>query len=187
MRKARCSWREAAVGRRSALSCTRCHALHAARRPRAAMQRRDAHGAMLQAWRPRAATQPRAAHVAVLRGGVARGGCGPPGGTELIQARRSARSAAAKGRDAAASCASRHTPRWSGARRLWAAGQHTELHQARRSARSEAAKGRDAAARCARRDAPSAAVKGREAAASCARRHTPRWSGSRRLWATGRH
>ena len=51
---------------------------------------------------------------------VTRGGCGPLCSLKLNQARRSARSGTGKGRDAAASCATRNAPRWSDARRLWA-------------------------------------------------------------------
>jgi len=100
-----------------------------------------------------------------------RGGCWPPCSFELNRARRSSRMGTAKGRDTAASCAARDAPRWSDARRLWAAvqlgakpGATFCLNLARRSSRSGMAKGRDAAASCAARDAP-------------------RWSDARRLWA----
>jgi len=52
-----------------------------------------------------------------------RGGCGPPCSFRLNQALRYARSEKAKGRGAAASCATRYAPRWSDARRLGAAVQ----------------------------------------------------------------
>jgi len=52
-----------------------------------------------------------------------RGGCGPPSSFGLNQAPRYAHSGTAKGRGAAASCATRDAPRWSDARRLWAAVQ----------------------------------------------------------------
>jgi len=58
----------------------------------------------------------RDAQGAMLRGGETRCGCGPPCSFEL----RYARSRTAKGRGAAASCATRDAPRWSDARRLWA-------------------------------------------------------------------
>jgi len=67
-----------------------------------------------------AAAQRRAGLHAMLRGGVTRGGCGPLCSLELNQARLSARSEPAKGRNAAASCATRDAPRWSDARLLWA-------------------------------------------------------------------
>ena len=99
----------AAVGRRAALSGTR-------------------RGALYAAGRPRAVTQQRAAQHATLRGGMMRGGWGPPCSFELNQARRYARSGTAKGRvaaalrntrrsevegreAAAASCAARDAPR----------------------------------------------------------------------------
>jgi len=50
-------------------------------------------------------------------------GCGPPCSFGLNQALQYARSGTAKGRGAAASCATRDAPRWSDARRLWAAVQ----------------------------------------------------------------
>jgi len=52
-----------------------------------------------------------------------RGGCGPPCSFGLNQALRHARSGTAKGRGAAASWATRDAPKWSDARRLWAAVQ----------------------------------------------------------------
>ena len=52
-----------------------------------------------------------------------RGGCGPPCSFGLNQARRYARSGTAEDRGAAASWATRDAPKWSDARRLWAAVQ----------------------------------------------------------------
>jgi len=79
--------------------------------------------AMHVAGRPKAATQRRAAQGATLRGGVMRGGCGPPRSFGLNQALRYARSRTAKSRDDAARCARCDAPRWRDAMRLWAAVQ----------------------------------------------------------------
>ena len=92
-----------------------------------------------------------------------RGGCGPPCSFRLNQALRYARSETAKGRGVAASCATRDAPRWSDARRLWAAVQ-LWADQALRHARCGTAKARGAAASWATRDAL-------------------KWSDTRRLWA----
>jgi len=68
---------------------------------------------MPAAGRPRAAAQRRAVLHATLRGGVMRGGRGPPCSFGLYQALRHARNRTAKGRGVAASCATRDAPRWS--------------------------------------------------------------------------
>jgi len=78
---------------------------------------------MHAARRPKAATQRRAAQGATLRGGGTRGGCMPLCSFELNQARHYARNGTSKCRDAASSCSKRDAPRWSDARQLWTAVQ----------------------------------------------------------------
>jgi len=88
------------MGRDAAGSCRRPSSQRSARSKmvKGTMQRRAAQGAM---------------------GGC----CGPLASLELHQAPRSARRETVKGRDAAAICASRDTPKCSGARLIRAAGQ----------------------------------------------------------------